>query len=247
MPWIGLIQSIPQMSKKEIKLFVLHSAEGYSPCSLRREPFLPNLTVKKTYKTLVRPLVQQPTAQKSIECVLQRNDMDWAAVYLLPQKTTIESRMRIFQHKILNNIMYLNNRLHKFGYAESPLCSRCDSETETMTRLFCHCSKTIQMWNSLSNWCKECLTLPTPEPSTAILGFCDTPDEKSKLIDHTLILFKYFIYANRNIKHAVNFYALKLFISSIQKIEQKIAFNRKRLEKHFSKWELLSDQAQKVK
>ena len=122
MSWIGLIQSIPQMSKKA--------------CSLRREPLLPNLTVKKTYKTLVRPLVQQPTAQKSIECVLQRNDMDCATVYLLPEKTTIESRMRIFQYKILNSIMYLNNRPHKFGYAESPLCSRCDSETETMTRLF---------------------------------------------------------------------------------------------------------------
>ena len=46
MSWIGLIESIPQLWKKEIKLFVLHSAEGYSPCSLRREPFLPNLTVK---------------------------------------------------------------------------------------------------------------------------------------------------------------------------------------------------------
>ena len=237
MSWIGLVESIPQPWKREIKLFALQSDEGYSPRSLRREPFLPNLTVKETYKTLIRPLVQQPTAQKSIERVLQTNDIDWATVYLLPQKATIESRMRIFQYKILNNILYLNNRLHKFGYAESSLCSLCNSETETMVHLFCHCSKTIQMWNLLSNWCKECLTLPTLEPSTAILGFCDIKDEKSKLINHILILFKYFIYANRNIKHAVNFYALKLFISSVQKIEQKIAFNRKKLEQHFSKWQ----------
>ena len=73
--------------------------------------------------------MQQPTAQKSIKRALQWNDRDWATVYLLPQKTTIESRMRIFQYKILNNILYLNNRLHKFGYAES---SYCNSETETM-------------------------------------------------------------------------------------------------------------------
>ena len=99
MSWIGLIESIPQRFKKEMKLFALHSAEGYSPCSLRREPFLPNLTVKETYKTLIRPLVHQPTAQKSIERVLQRNDTDWATVYLLPQKTTIESRMCIFSTK----------------------------------------------------------------------------------------------------------------------------------------------------
>ena len=220
-----------------MKLLVLYSDESYNPCSLRREPFLPNLTVKETYKTLIRPLVKQPTARKSIESVLQRNDIDWATVYLLPQKTTIESRMRIFQYKILNNILYLNNRLYKFGYVESPLCSLCNSETETMIHLFCRCSKTLQLWSSLSNWCKECLTMPTLEPSTAILGFWNINDKESKLINHILILFKYFIYANRNIKHAANFYALKLFISSVHNIERKIAFNKRSLEQHFSKWQ----------
>ena len=104
MSWIGLIESIPQKWKKEMKLLVLYFAEGYNPCSLRREPFLPNLTVKENYKTLMMPLVKQPTAQKSIESVLLRNDTDWATVYLLPQKTIIESRMPIFHYKILNNI-----------------------------------------------------------------------------------------------------------------------------------------------
>ena len=154
--------------------------------------------------------MQQPTAQRSIERILQMNDIDWATVYLLPQKTTTESRMRIFQYKILNNILYLNNRLYKFGYVESPMCSLCNSETETMTHLFCHCSKTDQMWNSLTSWCKGCLTLPVPEPSTAILGIFDIWDEKSKLINHILILFKFFLHANRNIKPPVHFHALKL-------------------------------------
>ena len=105
-----------------------------------------------------------------------------------------------------------------------------------MTHLFCHCSKTDQMCNLLTSWCKDCLTLPVLEPSKAILGFCNIQDEKSKLINHTLTLFKHFIYANRNIKHAVNVHALKLFISSVQKIEQKIAFKGNRLDLHFSKW-----------
>ena len=106
-----------------------------------------------------------------------------------------------------------------------------------MIHLFCRCSKTLQLWRSLSNWCKECLTLPTLEPSTTILGFWNINDKESKLINHILILFKYFIYANRNIKHAANFHALKLFISSVQNIEQKIAFNRRSLEQHFFKWQ----------
>ena len=172
-----------------MKLLVLYSDEGYNPCSLRREPFLPNLTVKETYKTLIRPLVKQPTAQKSTESVLQRNDIDWATVYLLPQKTTIESRMHIFQYKILNNILYLNNRLYKFGYVQSLLCSLCNSETETMIHLFCHCSKTLQLWSSLSNWYKEFLALLTLEPSTAILGFWNINDKKA----NSLTIFLYYL------------------------------------------------------
>ena len=146
--------------------------------------------------------------------------------------------MRIFQHKILNNILYLNNRLYKFGHAESPMCSLCNSEIETMSHLFCHCSKTDQMWKSLTSWCKDCLTLPLLEPCTAILGFCDIRDKKASSLTISLhYLFKYFIYANRNIKHTVNFYALKLFISSVQNIGQKIAFKGNRLVQHFSKWQ----------
>ena len=38
--WIGLIESIPQMWKREIKLVFLHSAERCGPCSPRREHFL---------------------------------------------------------------------------------------------------------------------------------------------------------------------------------------------------------------
>ena len=184
--------------------------------------------------------MQQPTAQRSIERVLQMNNIDWATVYLLPQKTTTESRMRIFQYKIMNNILYLNNRLYKFGYVESPICSLCNFETEIMTHSFCYCSKTDQMWNSLTIWCKDWFTLPLIEPSTANLGFCDIRDEKHKHINHILTLFKYFLYGNRNIKHTVNLYALKLFISSVQKIEQKIAFIGNRLDKQFSKWQQIA-------
>ena len=196
--WIGLIESIPQMWKREIKLFSLHSAERCSLCSLSREHFLPDLTVRGTYKILIRLLVQHPTAQRPIERILQINNIDWATVYLLPQKTIIESRMRIFQYRILNNILYLKSRLYKFGFVESTMCSLCNSETKTMTHLFCHCSKTDQMWNTLTSWCKRCLTLPVLEPSTAILGFCDIRDKKRKLINHILILFKFFLHANRN-------------------------------------------------
>ena len=61
--------------EKANKTFSLHLAEGCRACSLSREHFLPDLTVKGTCKTLIRPLVQQPTALRSIERILQMNDI----------------------------------------------------------------------------------------------------------------------------------------------------------------------------
>ena len=88
----------------------------------------------------------------------------------------------------------------------------------------------ILMWNSLTSWCKDCLTLPLLKPSTVILilGFCDIRDEKSKLINHILTLLNILsLQIETCLKQAVNFHALKLCICSVQKIEQKSCFQGK--------------------
>ena len=44
---------------------------------------------------------------------------------------TIDTKLRIFQYKILNNILCVNKMLFKFRKVESPLCSFCKAEDET--------------------------------------------------------------------------------------------------------------------
>ena len=50
---------------------------------------------------------------------------------MLPRIVTIESSLRSFQYKILNNILYLNERLFKFNIVDSPLCSLCQGRIGT--------------------------------------------------------------------------------------------------------------------
>ena len=92
---------------------------------MRRDTLLPDMSVKRVHRALVKPLLHPPRAQKSPEQYLGKSEIDWKEVYLTPLKITIESQLRVFQYKFLNNILYLNNRLFKMGYAESPLCSLC--------------------------------------------------------------------------------------------------------------------------
>ena len=73
------------------------------------------------------------------------------------------------------------------------------------------------------------LVLPALEPSIVILGVWNTKNENNVLVNHVVLLFKYFIHKNRTNKHAINIHALKNYINFLQKIEQRIA--RKKIDR----------------
>ena len=72
---------------------------------------------------------------------------DWKSIYLLPRRVTLDTNLRMFQYKLLNNVLYLNNMLFRFKKVDSPLCSYCNEEEETPLHLFHSCLKTKQLWN----------------------------------------------------------------------------------------------------
>ena len=49
------------------------------------------------------------------------DSVEWKTVYVLPRIATIESSLHSVQYKILNNILYLNDRLFTFDVVKSPL------------------------------------------------------------------------------------------------------------------------------
>ena len=89
------------------------------------------------------------TAQSILEISLNLCDLDWKKICMLPWLTTIKSSLRSFQYKILNNILYLNDRPYKFKAIPSPLCSLCKLENESLTHLFCQCIETRKLWHQL--------------------------------------------------------------------------------------------------
>ena len=184
------------------------------------------MSVKTAYKILIRPTVKLLTSHKSLEKLLRRPDLD-----SIPRMVTVESELRIFQYKVLNNILYLNDRLYKMGVVQSPLRSLCKHEKETVIYLFSQCHVTKQLW------LRGALSLPPLEPVAAMLGSWDLENEANVLLNHSMLLFKYFIFRFMNINISVNLHHLQHFILSVQKVEQKIAFPNNRLTYHFSKWD----------
>ena len=67
--------------------------------------------------------------------------------YTFLRKVTINTYLRSLQYKILNNVLYLNKRLHTFGLSNTQLCSFCKVEQEAICLLFYYCTNIQYIWN----------------------------------------------------------------------------------------------------
>ena len=52
-------------------------------------------------------------------------DIERKSVYSLSFRKTLESKLREFQFKILNCIVFINEKVFRFGMADSPTCAYC--------------------------------------------------------------------------------------------------------------------------
>ena len=110
--WLGLLDCISKAWKNKL---AANSERLYSaPANLNAKQ-MPFITSKTAYQILLKSLVRPATAQTSLESSLHLTNVDWKKIYMLPRLTTIESSLRSFQYKILNNVLFLNERLYKFN------------------------------------------------------------------------------------------------------------------------------------
>ena len=133
----------------------------------------------------------------------------------------------MFQYKILNNILFLNQRLYYMNKkTDSPLCSLCKREVETVSDLFLKCGQSENLWLSTQNWCSSTLKLPHLSETVKHLGWLS--DEPNWiLINHIIQLYKYFIYLKRDDTTLVNFHAFRSILG--------FAKNRNKLTLHNEK------------
>ena len=116
---------------------------------------------------------------------------------MLPRIVTKDSRLRVFQYKLLSNVLYLKKMLFRFGKIDWPLCSFCKAIVETPLHLFHNCTKTKLLWDQLKEFISnETLSFPSLTLQSAILGHIDLSDDYS-LINHLIPIYKFYIYNSR--------------------------------------------------
>ena len=108
----------------------------------------------------------------------------------------MDTKIRMFQYKILNNILYLNRRLYLMKKVESPLCSMCGMEVETLAHIIIHCKYSKKLWKDIKEKCSSQLSLPDLTEEIVYLGWF-SKGPKSQLVNFIILLYKYHLYTVR--------------------------------------------------
>ena len=74
---------------------------------------------------LVKCMFKEPTSKGELVNKFEIDSSEWEAIHTLRGKVIIDAKSKIFQYKILNNILSLNDRLNKMKKVSSPLYNFC--------------------------------------------------------------------------------------------------------------------------
>ena len=190
-------------------------------------------------KTKVKP----PTSQKSLLSLFGVNNLPWKKIYTLPRLTSIDSYSRMFQYKCLHNILYLNKVLYRIGFADSPLCSYCKQDNETIQHLFLECTVLKSLWNEIITFFSDTLDIPNLNLQSAVLGYFDSRKD-SPALNNILLIFKLCLYRFRDKKKVPMFQLFLKNLRARESMERNIVFlDHNKLEFHNKKWEFLTANA----
>ena len=173
--------------------------------------------------------MKQPTSQKYFEGMSGDLTLHGKHIYTLPRitTTTTDSKLPCFQYKISHNTLYLDQKLFLFPKENTSLCSFCNLEDETVYHLFAHCCKTKRLWCTVTEYFKRNLHIPPLSPQSAIFGFLKADEKVFLILNHLLLLFRYYVYISRS-SRVLCFEALLKSIMKVYKLEKILSQTNKR-------------------
>ena len=207
--------------------------------------YLVDLSCKAMYSKLSKQTLTEPKSVQYWETKLNvgQRRIDWRKVFPIPRISTIESYTRSFQYKILNNALFFNKRLFKFGVIESPACSFCGQVDESPIHFFCQCSVTVELWKKRQRWLTPSIVLPDLTLENALLGYMPIISDNgttAKMVNHILLILREVCMKCVQGKLPHQFFYTMNKIKQIRDIEYQIAKKSDKLTLHFNKWDLLN-------
>ena len=190
------------------------------------------ITSKKARNILIQRKFVEPLASLRL-CRQGVESSKLSAIYMLPFKITKETKLSIFQYKIIHNILPHGALLHKMKIVSSPLCIHCDS-LETLSHIVIQkfWFEAISWWNNHSG---ECLLF---DDLSVMYGY-NPEDPKMHILNYYILLGKRHIFLQRSEFKPPSFDHFLEFVKDKLIVQRSIFYSKGQKAKFISLWKPL--------
>ena len=225
--WTALRSSIINiMMKSKIPCFI--------PTAGNLDPMNFDYKSKVFYSMMISSKARTPNGFKKLIADFELSNAQ--EVFSIPYLVESEMYVSSFQYRILNFILFTNDKLFKIGLSYSDKCSFCGTYTEDLYHLFFNCSFVQAFWNVFTVWWSdlsgEYLTLSLKDIMVGLL-------QRNDLLNYLIILGKLTIWECRKNNTSPLF---RLFLHKVEvkkQVEKIIAIRNRKLRDFQIRWELL--------
>lgn len=239
---ISVIDALPVEWRESLKTLASTADEPFNlyneiKLSFNDKNVLIETVISKTiYKELRNRIITPPTAQLNFNTHFVNDVLEWKEIYSLPFRTSLDTKSREFQYKLLNRCLITNSFLNKIGIIPSPACSFCGEMNESLEHFFISCRYTKDFWAEVIKWFdNQGVKIKHLSEKDIMFGILRCEDEL--LINHILIIAKQYLYSCRQNKSLPSIKVLNLKIKTIHQLETMIAKSNNKLKAHNMKWD----------
>ena len=125
---------------------------------------------------------------------------------------TTESKLQVFQYKILHRVIATKESLYRWNIVPSPNYPDCQSQLETVEHMLLQCPKTKDLWINVIRTMQENEKYkPEVSTNTMLLGLTSKRKEIRKW-NYMALLTKFYIYRCRLNSKSINWQSCKAFL-----------------------------------
>ena len=233
--WTGLRDSIPFHLKDNTTRTLPSSNIPSFSTGNGGEVFCVNTKKSRDYYLLlISKKAKLPNAIAVLHRDFNLSEKQLQQAFLLPHKIALEPYVRAFQYKVLNRILYTNDKLYKIGFISHKDCTFCKSEVETLTHLLYHCPFSIAFWRDFEAYWSvvrdEQIHLTLED---IVVGLLTRP---CPLLNYFLLIAKIYLWDCRRNQSFPNIVGFKAKIELKYETEAYIARKGNKIKFLQSKW-----------
>ena len=197
------------------------------------------VTNKDIYWVHIRKKQEKPIIKEKLEQILGINDDEWESIFLIP-KTVKNTKIRVFQYKVLFNLIPCNLYLKRISKSDTDKCDKCGL-LDDIFHYLCECNEIQTFWSRFGNWWKAMMEIDIQlDQKSIFVGWLENMKSVDEL-NACILIAKWHIYKSKLNSESVFFYKFLCELKYALMIEKKIALRNENMQRYNATWQKIEE------